>query len=65
MPQFATVNAPSKAAAAHNILLNPYGFLANRVVLENGVPALRQSNELRAGIDSKIVLREGVTLDSR
>ena len=63
IPQFASVNAPSQSASGRNVVVNPYVFGASQRLFEEAAPAMQSRNEMRGGLDSKIVLQNGVTLD--
>ena len=63
VPQFATVNAPSRTSSRTSAALNPYGFLASRQFLDENAPPMRRENELRGGIDSTILFGDSIGLD--
>lgn len=63
IPQFASVNAPLQTASGRDVLVNPYVFAANQRLFDEAAPAMQSRREVRAGLDSKIVLQNGVTLD--
>lgn len=63
--QLATLEGLENISPGRNIQLIPYGaFSAGRFRDTSGdVPRLRTSNDARAGLDAKVVLKDALTLD--
>ena len=68
--QFATLEGLdfNRNSRGHNIQINPYLFGANQKFLDDnlitaGRGPLRNHNELRGGVDAKVVLKNALTLD--
>ena len=70
VPQFATLEGLdfTRTSRSHNIILNPYLFGANQKFLDDnlitaGRGPFRNHNEIRGGLDAKVVLKNSLTLD--
>lgn len=66
VPQFASINGPGNARAAHNVQFVPYVFAAGEKFLDTGsVPSVMKNNQVyRGGLDTKIVFHDSITLDA-
>jgi hypothetical protein len=58
----ATLQGLERVSPGHNIQLVPYVTFANSRFLGSG-PGLSNSNDVRGGVDGKIVLKDALTLD--
>ena len=70
VPQFVTLEGLdfTRTSHGHNIILNPYLFGANQKFLDDDLVAagrgpFRNHNEIRGGLDAKVVLNNALTLD--
>lgn len=61
VPQFAPAGGLDAASPGRNVQIVPYGFLEREHFLDGG--RLRRAEEVRGGVDAKVVLRESLTLD--
>lgn len=61
--QFANMEGLQKISPGRNIQIIPYGFFARARFLDTQIPQIKTDNELRGGVDAKIVLRDSFTLD--
>ncbi|HXG95147.1 MAG TPA: DUF5916 domain-containing protein [Blastocatellia bacterium] len=61
--QMATLEGLENISPGRNIQLIPYGFVARSRFLDTQVPAFRTDNDLRMGLDAKVVLKDALTLD--
>ena len=61
--QMASLEGLERLSRGRNIQVVPYGFLAGSRFLDTEAPQIRNDGELRAGVDTKIVLRDSFTLD--
>jgi len=66
VPQFATVTGLSGIASGRNAQLIPYGISTRARFLDTGgePPGFEHRNELRGGLDSKLVLHDTYTIDA-
>ena len=61
--QFASLRGLNRLSAGHNLQLVPYGAFTGSRYLDTTAPAFVRANEGRVGLDSKLVLRDALTLD--
>lgn len=63
VPQFAVLEGLDHISPGRNVQLIPYGIFARARFLDTQGPAFRTKNDMRAGLDAKLVLRDALTLD--
>ncbi|MDQ6665492.1 MAG: carbohydrate binding family 9 domain-containing protein [Acidobacteriota bacterium] len=64
--QLATLQGLENISPGRNLQFIPYGLLSRSRFLDRpdgGIPAFRKQTDFRGGLDSKIVLRDALTLD--
>ncbi len=61
--QMASLEGLRQISPARNVQLIPYGAFTGSRFLDTQVPAFRKQNDFRGGLDSKIVMRDALTLD--
>jgi Domain of unknown function (DUF5916) len=61
--QMATLEGLEQISPGRNIQLTPYGFAARSQFLDQQTPAFRTNTDARAGLDAKMVTKDGFTLD--
>jgi hypothetical protein len=61
--QMATVNGFESISPGRNVQIIPYGSFASARFLDGQIPAFRTDNDLRGGVDAKVVLRDSLTVD--
>jgi hypothetical protein len=61
--QMAALDGLDQISPSRNIQLIPYGAFTNAKLFDPGVPRYSTQNQGRVGLDSKIVLRDSLTLD--
>ena len=63
VPQFAVMDGIRDVSPGRNVQLIPYGTFATARLLQNKPPSFVTQNDIRGGIDGKVVLRDALTLD--
>ncbi len=63
LTQAGHVQGIENVSPGRNMQFIPYGFLAHSRSLDTNVPQFRTDNTVRGGFDSKVVLRDALTLD--
>jgi hypothetical protein len=63
LPQMATLEGLENISPGRNVQLTPYGMMGRARFLDTNVPAFQSQTDARAGLDSKIVLRDSLSLD--
>ncbi len=61
--QLATLEGIRDVSPSRNLQFIPYGLFSRSRFLDAGIPAFRRDTTFRGGLDSKIVLRDALTLD--
>ncbi len=61
--QFAKMEGMEKISPGRNMQIIPYGFFARARFLDPAIPQLKTDNDIRAGVDAKMVLKDTITLD--
>jgi uncharacterized protein DUF5916/cellulose/xylan binding protein with CBM9 domain len=61
--QMADLNGIERVSPGHNVQLVPYGAFTGSRYLDSSVPAFIRSTDGRGGLDSKIVIRDALTVD--
>src|SRR5437016_9178803 len=63
VPQFATLDQLRDISPGRNVQAIPYGAFSGARFLDTDVPAFREENDQRVGVDLKAVVRDALTLD--
>ncbi|MGH7529139.1 MAG: DUF5916 domain-containing protein, partial [Gemmatimonadales bacterium] len=64
VPQFATARGLAGIAPGRNVQLNPYSMAARARVFDDDIPGHVTQSDERVGMDAKVVLGGGITLDA-
>jgi hypothetical protein len=62
--QFATLQGLDHLSPSHNVQFIPYGLFAKARFLDQSIPAFRNTDDERGGMDSKFVFHDALTLDT-
>ena len=63
VPQFGTMNGLTRISPGRNVQLNPYSVAARARELDEDLAAYVEDGDERIGLDAKLVVRDGLTLD--
>ena len=63
VPQFAALEGLRDISPGRNLQAIPYGAFTGARFLDTDVPAFREENDQRVGVDLKAVVRDALTLD--
>src|SRR5437867_7029987 len=63
VPQFANLEGLRDISPGRNLQAIPYGAFTGARFLDTDVPAFREENDQRVGVDLKAVVRDALTLD--
>ncbi|HKS30137.1 MAG TPA: DUF5916 domain-containing protein [Pyrinomonadaceae bacterium] len=64
--QLGTLEGLRDISPGRNVQVTPYGLVASSRVLDDtqaGAPAYSRDNEIRGGVDAKVILKDALTLD--
>ena len=61
--QMATAEGFERVSPGRNMQIIPFGSFTGARFLDDQVPAFKTENELRAGVDAKMVLKDSITVD--
>ena len=64
VPQFGTLNGLARISPGRNVQINPYAVGARARFLDASGPAFRNEGDRRIGMDAKMVVRDGMTVDA-
>ena len=64
VPQFGTLSGLARISPGRNLQINPYAVGARARFLDAAGPAFRDEGDRRIGMDAKMVVRDGTTVDA-